>query len=342
MCPPWAELEEVAAARGCEVTRLVLSRSLDWDGVRRITTTFAAWRPDIVHTHLLLSDVYAAVARRLTRSPLLVSTVQGLNYLWRLEPGVARRLRYWLCASLYRGVYASFDAVVTCSAALREAICRGPGLRVARGKTSVIHNAIDVRTVEAAGAALPSSPVPRIVSVANFEPVKGHAVLIRALALLGSEFPVRCLLVGDGPLRPRMERLARELGVADRVAFLGQRADVAAIVRSCDLFVLSSLWEGLGISMLEAMALGVPVVACNAGGVPEVVEDGVTGVLVHAGDPRALAAGVRRGLADEELRRRVIPNARRLVAARFDAADMVAAYERWYEGLAQAAGVAPA
>lgn len=335
--PAWPAVERVASRRGIRSVRLTLPCSVHWASVKRMARLFDEARPDIVHSHLLLSDMYAAAASRIVKPPLLLSTVQGLNYLWWLEPRSLRRLRYWLLARLYRGVYAPFDAVVTCSGALRSAICTGPGLRVNPAKASVIFNSIDVRQLTAA----PPSParatdgVRRIVTVANFAPVKGHAVLLRALARLGGDPPIRCLLVGDGPSRPAIEALARELGVADRVEFLGQREDLAAIVRSADLFVFPSLWEGLGIALLEAMALEVPVVACARGGVLEVVQDGVTGILVAAGDPRALAEGIRRGLTDHDLRRRVVPAARARVEAMFDAPGMVAAYERWYESLAR-------
>jgi glycosyltransferase involved in cell wall biosynthesis len=336
VCPPWPEVEQLTARRGLQLTRLALPGRFEPRSVRALAGIVADHRPDIVHSHLLLADIYAAAASFVTRPTALVSTVQGLNYLWHLESRPLRRLRYRLMTRVYRSVYARFDAVVTCSAALREAICREPWIRVRRDKASVIYNSVDLsRQVPHARAGAPAAAdgVRHIVTVANFAPVKGHAFLLDALARLGDSPAVRCSLVGDGPLRPAIEAQARARGLADRVEFLGWRQDVADIVGSADLFVFPSLWDGLGIAVLEAMALEVPVVAFAAGGVPEAVRDGETGILVNTGDAAALAEGIRRGLLDEELRRRVVAKARAHVEAVFDARLMASAYGDWYESV---------
>lgn len=169
----------------------------------------------------------------------------------------------------------------------------------------------------------------RVGTVARLEGYKGHRFLLRALAeLCAGDRPVVLELVGDGAARPELEALAQSLGLASRVHFLGSRADVARIVAGWDIFVLPSLVEGLPISILEAMAVGVPVVATDVGGVAEVVRDGVTGLLVPAGDSRALAGAIGRLIDEEGLARRLTLAARRQIEERFASGVVMAQFEQ--------------
>jgi glycosyltransferase involved in cell wall biosynthesis len=330
--PPWPALAETVTARGMTMVTLPLNHWPRTDVVRGIARLVRTWRPDIVHSHLLLADIYTALASRLARPCRLVSTVQGVNYRWELE-GFPRRQRYWLFARGYRLVYRAFDALVACSAVVRDAVCAGPGARIRRDRIGVIHNAADIVRLRRDAAVLPRAtpgPRPRLITVANLDPVKGHDLLLRALVLL-DDVPFECLLVGDGPLRGTLEAQVRALGLTERVRFLGRRHDVPALVRGSDLFVFPSLWEGFGIAAVEAMALEVPVVAVARGAMPEIIEDGVTGLLAPA-EPAALAAAIRRGLTDETFRERAVPAALARAEA-FDARAMVRKYEGWYESL---------
>ncbi len=124
---------------------------------------------------------------------------------------------------------------------------------------------------------------------------KGVSVLLEAMKDVLARVPkARLVVAGDGPERPALERQARDLGIDNRVAFLGMRADLPRVLAALDVFVLPSLYEGFGLVVLEAMAVGVPVIATRVGGVPEVIEDGVTGLLVPAGDAKKLAEAVFR------------------------------------------------
>lgn len=310
--------------------------------VRRLAPLIRTERVDILHTHLFHGDLYGFLATRLVPVPVLVSTVQGINFFWEME-AFPRRARWWISSRFYRGIYRAFDGIVACSAAVRDAICSRPGLKVHRERVRVIHNSIDVHeTLEAAEKlARPTgfspgsrtSPPKRLITVANFAPFKGHRVLLEALQQLSSEVLFEVLLVGDGPERPALEAMVKSLGLADRVRFLGYRDDVPALLRQCDIFVLPSLWEPFGIAVLEAMTFGVPVVACAAGGIPEIITDGETGTLVAPQDPTALAAGIRRALSDSFFPTQMIPRARKLVESQFDARGMAARYAGWYEEL---------
>jgi glycosyltransferase involved in cell wall biosynthesis len=132
-----------------------------------------------------------------------------------------------------------------------------------------------------------------VATVARLDPVKDLVTLIRALAIACAEVPtLRLVILGDGPEQARLEEEARRQGVADRVRFLGQRDDAPALLGGADLYVNSSISEGISLTILEAMAAGLPVVATAVGGTPEVVQDGQTGRLVAARDPAALGAAL--------------------------------------------------
>ncbi len=165
------------------------------------------------------------------------------------------------------------------------------------------------------------------VCVARFAPQKAHDVLLRAVHAARAAAPgLRLLLVGDDPFgdgRLEAEALARELALGDVVRFAGIRRDVPQILGLCDAFVMSSLWEGLGLVFLEAMAAGLPVLSTRVSAVPEVVLDGTTGRLVEPADPAALARGLCELASDGELRRRLGRAGRTRVRERFGLDRMV-------------------
>ncbi|OGL00951.1 MAG: hypothetical protein A3D33_19895 [Candidatus Rokubacteria bacterium RIFCSPHIGHO2_02_FULL_73_26] len=171
---------------------------------------------------------------------------------------------------------------------------------------------------------------------------KGHAHLLDALPAVLARVPaVVCVLIGDGPLRAPLEARARALGVAARCRFTGARADVADLVAALEVVVLPSRSEGLPFALLEAMALGKPVVATTVGGCPEVVEDGRTGWLVPPGDAPALAGAVLRLLEDAPAARAMGARGAARVRAEFSLARMVDALQTLYAALlgARARGV---
>jgi glycosyltransferase involved in cell wall biosynthesis len=172
---------------------------------------------------------------------------------------------------------------------------------------------------------------PVVVNVANFKPHKGHIELIRAVVEVRRAVPdVRFVLVGVGPLEAGAREEAKRLGVADTVTFAGFREDVPRIVSSGDVFTLASRHEGLSIALMEAMALGRPVVVTRAGGLPEIVTDGVDGLLVPPGDVQELARGLITVLRDAPMRER-LGRAARERASRFDIRRTVARVEQVYE-----------
>ena len=246
-----------------------------------------------MHASSSKAGVLGRLAAAATRVPIRIFTVHG--WAFSAYSGLASRL-YRVSDRLM----APLTTVTICvseqelAAGLEAGTCRAE-------RSVVIHNAVDV-------AAAPRSrhdrPVPRLIAVGRLKAPKDFLTLVRALARL-PEGGFEALLVGDGPDRGEIEDEIRELGVEGRVQLAGERSDVPALLADSDVFVLSSRSEGLPVSVLEAMAAELPVVASNVGGLGELVVDGETGLLVPPGDPEALAEALGRLIEDRELRRRL-------------------------------------
>jgi len=173
-----------------------------------------------------------------------------------------------------------------------------------------------------------------IGSVGRLSLEKDYGTLLRAFDELRRDHPgVSLVLVGDGPKRADLEAEARTLGLADRVVFLGERSDIPALLRGFDVFALSSSTEGISLTLLEAMATALPVVATRVGGNPEVVEEGATGLLVPARNPHELANALRRLLDDRNMAERMGVAGRLRVERRFSLTRMAREYESVYDRL---------
>jgi glycosyltransferase involved in cell wall biosynthesis len=208
-----------------------------------------------------------------------------------------------------RWKYRQVDCFICASEAIRRMLI-SDGVPEARAVT--VHEGIDVARVAAAPPAnlhedlfLPHG-APLIGNVAALVPHKGQRHLIEAAALVVRQVPdARFVIAGEGELRPALERTIREHRLEKHVLLAGFRPDVLSLHKAFDIFVMSSITEGLGTSLLDAMAAGKPIVATNAGGIPEVVVDGATGFLVQPRDHQAMATAIVRLLKDAGLRQRI-------------------------------------
>ncbi|MDE3052814.1 MAG: N-acetyl-alpha-D-glucosaminyl L-malate synthase BshA [Gemmatimonadota bacterium] len=171
---------------------------------------------------------------------------------------------------------------------------------------------------------------PVLMHISNFRPVKRVADIVRVFARVTAELPSLLVMVGDGPDRIVAEREAARLGVQDQVMFLGKIESVAPLLASADLYLLPTDRESFGLSALEALASGTPVIGARAGGLPEVVEDGVTGALCEVGDVEAMAAAAMRILGDRDLWHKMSRAAASDARARYSLDDVVSRYERLY------------
>jgi len=177
-----------------------------------------------------------------------------------------------------------------------------------------------------------------LIHVSNFRPVKRLPVTVDVLARVRREVPARLLLVGDGPDIGEALRLARTLDIADDVLFLGEQDFVVPLLSVADVFLLPSLQESFGLAALEAMACGVPVVAARVGGVPELVEDGVTGCLHALDDVDGMARSVVAMLTNEDMHARMADAGVRIAHEKFCEDDIVPVYETFYQEVLQRNG----
>jgi glycosyltransferase involved in cell wall biosynthesis len=291
---------------------------------RRATRRIRRIRPiDLFHAQSTGCEEMP-VAARLARIPSVIGTfhVDSTYDLEGRRSGFSYRALEWISnRCLHRAIAVSEDTK-------RDWIAR---TGIPEHRVVTIHNGIDPDRFcrkTSAGEARRQLGLrddgPVIAGVGRLDPVKGFAYLIEAIALLREEFPkVNVVLAGSGPLRENLESRAAALGLADRVVFLGECADVNPVFDAADVFVLPSLCETLGFAFLEAMAHELPAVGTRVGGVPEVIVPDETGFLVSPRDPVALATALRPLLSSAELRCRMGKAGRQRVIQHFREDEMV-------------------
>lgn len=310
-CTPGSAI--LARARRAGVTAVPVSMRGAWDlaSVLRLVGLIRREHVDLVNTHSSVDAWLAGMAARLARVPIVRTRHVSIPIRRRLNPV------YTLLA----------DRVVTSGEAIRRLVLAAGA---SPDKVVAIPAGVDLTEFPRpdAGDRIRREfglKRPVIGSIAMFRGSKGHDLLLEAFRDLRGQFPdARLLLVGDGIRRAWVESLARERGLNGWVTFTGFREDVPDLLGAMDCFVLASTrTEGVPQSLLQALAAGVPVVASAIGGIPEVIEDGATGLLVPPGDPKALAAAIGAVLKDSESARRRAEAGRALVSARFSRERMM-------------------
>lgn len=298
-------------------------------------------RPRIVHSHAFRADVWCRAAARHDRDARLVCTVRNHDrHVLRQERG---RVVGAVSAAAARWALRGADAVVAVSDGIARYV-EEEGVPVDR--ITVIRNGFDFDRLPggppADRSALGWSEDDVVVgTLAALQPRKGLLFLIEAARMVIAANPrVRIFIAGEGPQRAEIEAAIRAAGVSGRVSLLGHRDDGLDLVRASDLFVLPSLFEGLPRSLLEALAVGTASIVTDIGGSREVVEDGVSGLVVPPGDAAALAAAIGRLAEDGTLRARLAAAGARRVRESFDARGTARAHERLYERLLAPAGPA--
>jgi glycosyltransferase involved in cell wall biosynthesis len=309
---PRGVLAEGVEACGCPVTALEAPAGFRAGLFWTLARWFRRQRIDVVHTHDNRPLIYGAAAARLARVGRVIHTQHGQSL--RLSRRQTRLVNFMA------GLTDRFVCVSNDSA--RLAVEQG----VNPCKVGMVWNGIDTKRFRFA----PNAGGP-VVTVGRLQPEKDHDTLIRAAALAARrDTAFRLEIAGDGPCLPRLREVTAELGLEQTVRFLGQVGDVPALLRRSGLFVLPSVSEGVSLTLLEAMASGVAIVATSVGGNPEVVVDGETGLLVPPRDPAALADAFLRLRRDDADRRRLIAAGRERVEEWFDVRRMVADYEAHY------------
>ncbi len=301
---------------------------------KRLSLT--AWRPlldrlrtdvDVLHAHKFGSNLWGAALGTLAKVPVVVAHEQT----WSYEGQPARK---FLDREL---ISRRADAFICVSEQDRRRMIEIE--RIDPAKIVLVRNAVPA-PAQADGAGVRAElgidgTVPVIGTLSRLSEQKALDVLLKAAKLLADQVPgVRTLIAGDGPEQERLESLTRELGLAESVTFLGRRTDVAEVFAAFDVAVLSSDYEGTPLALMECMGVGRPIVATRVGGVPEMIEDGVHGLLVPPQDPVALSAAIATLLRDPERARLMGERARDRRAEEFDVAvagDRIGAlYARLY------------
>jgi glycosyltransferase involved in cell wall biosynthesis len=331
------ELRDLSIPETC--LRLGSLRDL-WTGVRRLRALLASAPADIVHTHLFSANAVGRCAARLQGTPV-ISSYHDADYEPVVRLGNSRltaRKQALLQLTDRLTARLSNAHAVAVSAYVAGSLRRRLGFPAQR--ISTILNGVDTtvfcpdpeqRERKRCELGL-STEEPVVLCVGRMTPQKGQATLLRALCA-ARPAQARLLFAGDGPERDGLERLAHDLGLGARVAFLGTRPDVPDLLRAADVLALPSLHEGFGLVVAEALATGIPVVASRVGPLPEILRHGETGFLVASGDPGQLSASLTELLSRPDLRREMAAHSRADAIARFEVRSMVAELERLYERL---------
>ncbi len=316
------------AAEGLELLALAPRTEMDLSAAWRLSRAIKQLRPDIVHAHDPHGVAMAALALSMSTQPKRAPLVAARRVDFRLKGN-----------ALSRWKYDQVDLFICASEAIRRMIVSDG---VPEGRAVTVLEGIDLGRVASAEAAplheelwLPHG-APIVGNVAALVPHKGQRHLVDAAALVVREVPdARFVIAGEGELRPALEQQIKHLGLQKHVMLAGFRPDILALHKAFDLFVMSSVTEGLGTSLLDAMACGKPIVATTAGGIPEVVLDGETGLLVPPRDHHAMADAIVRLLKDEGMRERMGTAALSLAHAKFSAERMVTETLQAYEDVSR-------
>ena len=315
-------------------------------GIRTLRTWLLANQPDLIHSHLWAANIIGRVAGRLTGMPV-ISSVHNPDHeaeAWADGAEISLTKRRMVRALDRWTAQLGNDRLIAVSEYVRQSANRH--LRVSLDLIELVYNPIDTDLLQAAPAknraellrecGLPAGSFV-LLNVARVSPQKGLLYALRALPSILQRCPSAHLVSVGATTDPswlaQLEREATALGVTDHFHVLGGRRDVIDFLRACDVFVFPSLYEGLGIALIEAMAAGCACVASSAGPIPEVVRDEEDGILVPPGDPEAIAAAVCRLFDDESLRVRLGTAATRKAFSRFQPQKSAAALTRIYESV---------
>ena len=328
MLPPAAFAEELEEAGIALATLNMRSGVPDPRAIAGLAKILRRWQPEVVHSHMVHANLLARVARLFCRIPVLISTAHSIS-----EGGRCREIAYRLTDPLA-------DMTTNVS---RAAVARYIQAGVApKKKIAFIPNGVDTSTFkpnEAAGRRVRDELDVREsfvwLAVGRFEVAKDYPNMLRAFKEVALKRPEAVLLlVGQGSMREETGKIAEELGLKDKVRFLGVRRDVPEVMNAADAYVMSSAWEGLPMVLLEAAACGLPIVATDVGGNSEVVQNKESGCIVPSRDTGALAGAMLRLTAYSQAERRRMGEAGRgHIEAHYSLERVVDRWEELYKEL---------
>jgi sugar transferase (PEP-CTERM/EpsH1 system associated) len=325
------ELGEALADEGIKVVHLERRPGFDWRCVRRLSRLLAEERIGVIHAHQYTPFAYAVATRAFGRRPPVLFTEHGRFY--PDYPNFKRKLFNRLLPD-------KRDRFVAVGESVRQALIHNEGLPPRR--VEIVYNGVDLSAFDS--GATDRDEVRRelgiagdtflVLQVARLDTIKDHATALRAIAgALPRNPAIRLMIVGDGPERESIARAITEQGLGDSVTMLGMRNDVQRLLAAADAFLLTSVSEGIPVTIIEAMAARIPVVSTAVGGVPELIESEVSGLLAPSGDAPRLADALIRLAADRALRERLCHTARQRTETQFSEHQMIDKYAALYDAM---------
>lgn len=289
----------------------------------RLARRIHEFKPDVVHVRNSRAWLYTGLAWHLTGCPgRLVFSAHGLD---GAEPFSLSRV------ALMRWLAKRTSYLLSVSRETANAFSCATGIPSER--FAIIHSGVDVdrfRPLQRCGDASSSARTYEIICVGRLSDLKGHDILLKAFARLKGARQIRLHIVGDGPHKAELLKLAQTLGISEVVHFADEVEDVASSLQEADVFALASMSEGRPTSIMEAMAAGLPVVATRVGAVESLVNHGATGFLVEPGDVDGFAQALKKMIQDAPLRRKLGATAREVAVSQFNVEGMAKEYARIY------------
>lgn len=282
----------------------------------KLYSYFKKAKPDIVHTHLFGADVWAGLAAKIAGVAVIIKTEHNVN----LDEGGIKKMVKKISSNV-------FKKIVAVSPSVKEHMIMEEGM--AKDRITIIYNGIDLARFKSKEKQVFSSP-PILINVSRFETQKAHEYLIRAFKKIENRQWI-LWLVGEGSLKPEIEQMVKDMGLSDKVKFMGLRHDVPNVLAQADIFVFPSLWEGLGIAALEAGAVGLPIVATKVEGIKDLFQDNKNALLVEAKDEGALAEAISWMLEHPDKAMFLGRQAQNLVKENYGIKTMVEKYEKMYK-----------
>jgi glycosyltransferase involved in cell wall biosynthesis len=311
-------LGEQLRAEGFDV-RIHLGASL-WEGLRNLSRAFRELRPDVVHMHNPTPTIYGALAAKLAGVPRVLTTRHSL----------VAKPRKAMVEMKYAAACTCCDWVVGICDATVENLKSMHG--IAHRKIVRVYNGVTPLT-RIPASLLPAKDGFTLLFVGRLEPVKNHTLLLQAFSRARARNPaLRLWMVGEGNERARLEALANSLGIASSVVFWGQQLDVAPFYSAADAFIMSSRSEGLPMSLLQALSVGLPSIVTDVGGMAEVVHLVEAGVVVPLGDSDRMADSMLHLASHSAEREAYVRNAEKAFADHFTLESMMKAYQSLYQG----------
>jgi glycosyltransferase involved in cell wall biosynthesis len=342
---PGYPLDEVFLKAGIETFHVCMSRNIapliNAKGFFQIYRLLKQGEFDIVHTHCSIAGFLGRIAAKLAGCPIIIFQDQGFAFT-RGSLGIVKYI-YLFIERLLEPIT---DQYVTVSNTLKQIGLRHKILRP--NKVTVIYNGIDPRQIESSSAdkvikkkelGLDSS-FTVVGIIGRLEPQKRVDIFLKGASMIRkSDMETQFLVVGDGPLRNKLEAVAEDLKIKDKVFFAGWKTDVFEMLDVIDVLCLTSSWEGMPLVVLEAMAMGKPVIATKVRGIEEVVEDGKTGILIPLEDPHALSEACMKLIRDKALISVMGGEARTRFEQLFTIERMIHEYESVYTNMINKKGL---